>query len=106
MKHQCLIAKLIFYSTVGVHLKASNKEKPKTKRALTNESKDVSNGGNEDDEDVSEDQKGQGDGRVAEPAEFFLGTQQLRDGAADLQEEDSYLSPRRSTEPHPKPFPP
>lgn len=52
---------------------------------LTNESKDISNCGNEDHKNVGEDQKSHRNSTVAQPTEFFLSAQQLGDGTADLE---------------------
>lgn len=54
---------------------------------LTNEAKDVSDGGDKDDQGVGAGQQDHGDDGVADPAELLRGAQELVDGGADLQRE-------------------
>lgn len=54
---------------------------------LTNETKDVSDGGDKDDQGVGASQQDNGDDGVADPAELLRGAQELVDGGADLQRE-------------------
>lgn len=51
---------------------------------LTDEAKDVSDGGDEDHQHVVEDQYAGGDQHVADPAELSTAEQQRGDGGADL----------------------
>lgn len=52
---------------------------------LTDETKDVPDGGDEDDQGVGSAQQGQCDDAVTNPAELLGRTQELIDGGANLQ---------------------
>lgn len=52
--------------------------------ALTDEAKDVSDGGHKDDQHVVEGQNGSGDQHVANPAELSTAEEQCSDGGTDL----------------------
>lgn len=54
-------------------------------RPLTDESKDVPDGGDEDDQGVGAGQQYHGDDNVADPAEVLGGAQEVVDRGADLQ---------------------
>lgn len=59
---------------------------------LTDEAKDVSDGGHEDDQHVVECQDGSGNQHVASPAELSLAEQQCGDGGADLGNKHKVLT--------------
>lgn len=52
---------------------------------LTDESKDVPDGGDEDDQGIGAGQQDHGDDNVADPAEVLGGAQEVVDGGADLR---------------------
>lgn len=54
-------------------------------RQLTDEAKDVPDGGDEDDQGVGASQQDHGDDDVADPAEVLGGAQEVVDRGADLQ---------------------
>lgn len=54
-------------------------------QTLTDESKDVPDGGDEDDQGVGAGQQDHGDGNVADPAEVLGGAQEVVDRGADLR---------------------
>ena len=65
---------------------------------LTDEAKDVPDGGDKDDQGVGAGQQDYGDDGVADPAELLRGAQELVDGGADLRRERERDRRRRSND--------
>lgn len=73
----------VYFSSQAAQGATSTKQR--CMKALTDEAKDVSDGGDEDHQEVVEGQYGSGDKEVSDPAELFSSETQRGDWRTDLK---------------------